>query len=249
MEVGQPSQSDRVKCVRCCQDLPASSFDPDKLQRWRSGHYLARDATCKACLATPAEVDCVICGVKLHSSAFDTHSLSTWTRNRDISKRAKCMACVAKEPTRRSTPKQTWKQIAYTCSICETAFPASKFDTRKLKQWEESAMLYLARCGSCDSDSERNAQAMKCNLCGLTKPGHAFSATRQRSRDYSTRRCKECDFPKCSSCGTIPTLPKQKPYTCLLCQFPPCGCGARRPPYSQNRVSVNPTWQCPECRR
>ena len=58
---------------------------------------------------------------------------------------------------------------------------------------------------------------MKCNLCGLTKPSHAFSPARQTARDYSTWRCKDCDFPAYSSCGAIPTQPKHKPYICVLC--------------------------------
>ena len=95
---------------------------------------------------------------------------------------------------------------------------------------------------------EDQCEAMKCNLCGVTKPSHAFSPARQRARDYSTRRCKDCDFTACASFGTIPTQPQQKPYMCPVCQFPPCACGAPRPLSSQYRVSVKPTWQCEVCR-
>ena len=122
--------------------------------------------------------------------------MEMWRRNRNITKCAACNACSAKMPDRRSNaPKQTWKQSLYKCSVCNSALPASKFDTTKLKQWEDSSTLYLARCGSCDSDMKTNAQTMTCNLCFETKPSHAFSPARQRARDYTTRRCKDCDFP------------------------------------------------------
>ena len=52
----------------------------------------------------------------------------------DISKKAKCNACSAKMPDRRSNaPKQTWKQSLYKCSVCNSALPASKFDTPKVE--------------------------------------------------------------------------------------------------------------------
>ena len=173
-----------------------------------------------------------------------------WRKNRDITKQAKCNACYAKLPDRRSNAqKQTWKQSLYKCSDCNSELPAYKFDTTKLKQWEESSTLYLAQCGSCDSDMKTNAKEMKCNLCGATKPSHAFSPARQRARNYATRRCKDCDFPACSSCGAIPTQPKQKPYMCPVCQFPPCSCGAVRPQSSKYQISVMPTWQCAACRK
>ena len=197
-----------------------------------------------------AKVECVVCRKTLACSAFDPGRMEMWRRNRDISKKAKRNACFAKMPDRRSNaPKQTWKQSLYKCSVCNSALLASKFDTAKLMQWEESSTLYLAQCGSCDSDMKTNAQTMTCNLCFETKPADAFSPARQRHRDSKTRRCKDCDFPPCSSCGTIPTLPKQTPYMCPVCLFPPCACGAPRPPWTQNRVTAKPTWQCEACRQ
>ena len=125
---------------------------------------------------------------------------------------------------------------------------AHTFDTSVLKVLEETCTLYLAKCGNCHSNNKNIASAeMTCNLCRLTKPASSFSPARQRARNYATRRCKACDFPPCCSCGTVPTQPKQAPYMCFLCRWPPCGCGAPRPPYSQNRVSVKPTWQCQAC--
>ena len=85
-----------------------------------------------------------------------------------------------------------------------------------MRKWQESSTLYLAKCGNCDSDMKNNAKAMKCNLCGATKPSHAFSPARQRARDYSTWRCKDCDFPACSSCGAIPPSPSRS-HKCVLC--------------------------------
>ena len=173
-----------------------------------------------------------------------------WRLKRHITKLAKCNACWAKLPQGvRNAKKQTWKQSLYKCSDCNSELPAHKFDTTKLKQWDESSTLYLAQCGSCDSDMKTNAKTMTCNLCFETKPSHAFSPTRQRARDYTTRRCKDCDFPQCSSCGAIPTQPKQKPYMCPVCQFPPCSCGAVRPQFNNYHVSVKPTWQCEACRK
>ena len=180
----------------------------------------------------------------------DPGCMEMWRRNRDLSKKAKCNACFAKMPDRRSNaPKHTWKQSLYKCSVCNSALPACKFDTGKLKQWEDTLTLYLAQCGTCDTDMKTNAQTMTCNLCFETKPAHAFSPTRQRARDYTTRRCKDCDFPPCSSCGTIPTLPKQTPYMCPACLWPPCACGALRLQYTQNRVTEKLTWQCGACRQ
>ena len=176
--------------------------------------------------------------------------MDMWRRNRNITKYATCNACYAKLPGRRSNaPKHKWKQSLYKCTVCKSALPASKFDTRKLQEWEESCILYLAECGNCDSDMTSNAQTMTCNLCFETKPADAFSLTRRRARDHGTRRCKECNFPPCSSCGTIPTMSKQTPYMCPLCLFPPCACGATRPPYTQNRVTTKPMWQCEACRQ
>ena len=176
--------------------------------------------------------------------------MEMWRRNRNITKYAKCNACYAKLPDRRSNaPKHTWKQSLYKCNVCNSALPASKFDTAKLKEWEQSATLYLAQCGNCETDMKMNRQIMTCNLCVDTKPADAFSPARQRHRDSKTRRCKDCDFPACSSCGIIPTLPKQTPYMCPACLFPPCACGAPRPPWTQNRVTAKPTWQCEACRQ
>ena len=163
-------------------------------------------------------------------------------------KKTKCNACSAKLPERvRNAQKETWKQSLYKCNDCNSELLAHKFDTTKLRQWEDSSTLYLAKCGNCDSDMKNNAKAMKCNLCGATKPSHAFSSARQRARDYSTWRCKDCDFPACSSCGAIPTQPKQKPYMCPVCQFPPCSCGALRPQSRRYHISVKQTWQCEAC--
>ena len=213
-EGGRPSE---LEGVSCGQELPSSAFDPARLSAWRSSCHLTRDAKCNACCEKRSEenakVDCVVCRKKLPSSAFDAERVSMWRKNRDITKQAKCNVCYAKLPDRRSNAqKERWKQSLYKCSDCNSELRAHKFDTTKLKQWDESSTLYLVRCGSCDSDMKTNAQTMTCNLCGVTKPSHAFSPARQRARDYSTRRCKDCDFPACSSCGTIPTQPKQKPY-------------------------------------
>ena len=143
-------------------------------------------------------------------------------KNRDVSRMAKCKACFAQLPGRRSNaPKHMWKQSMYKGTVCKSALPPSKFDTAKLQQWEHSDTLYLAQCGSCESVTEPKAQLMTCNLCFETKPADAFSPARQRHRDSKTRRCKDCDFPPCSSCGIIPTLPKQTPYMCPVCLFPP----------------------------
>ena len=142
-------------------------------------------------------------------------------------KKAKCNACSAKLPESvRNAQKETWKQSLYKCIHCNSELLAHKFDTAKLREWQETSTLYLAKCGNCDTDMKNNAKEMKCNLCGVTKPASSFSPARQRARNYSTWRCKDCDFPACSSCGAIPTQPKQKPYMCPVCQFPPCSCGA-----------------------
>ena len=45
----------------------------------------------------------------------------------------------------------------------------------------------------------------------------------------------------------MPTQPKQKGYMCPRCLFPACACGAPRPPWTQNRVTVKPIWQCDAC--
>ena len=165
-------------------------------------------------------------------------------------KKAKCNACWAKLPERfRNAQKDTWKQSLYKCSDCNSELPAHKFDRTKLRQWEETSTLYLAKCGNCDADMKKNAKAMNCNLCGFAKPAQAFSPARQRSRYHSTWRCSDCDFPPCVSCGALPTQPKQKPYMCPVCLFPPCSCGAPRVPWTQNRVTVKPTWQCEACRK
>ena len=149
----------------------------------------------------------------------------------------------------RNAQKETWKQSLYKCSDCNSELLAHKFDTTKLRQWEETSTLYLAKCGNCDADMKKNAKAMKFNLCGATKPSHAVSPARQRARTHSTWRCKDCDFPACSCCGAIPTQPKQKPDTCPLCQFPPCSCGALRPQSSKYQISVMPIWECAACRK
>ena len=96
------------------------------------------------------------------------------------------------------------------------------------------------------ADSEKT---MKCNFCTLTKPAHLFSPARQRHRDAATWRCTENDFPPCLRCGAIPTQPKQKGYMCPRCLFPACACGAPRPPWTQNRVTVKPIWQCDACKK
>ena len=196
-----------------------------------------------------AKVACVVCRKTLACCAFDADRFNMWRRNRNITKYAKCNPCYATLPGRRSNaPKHTWKHSLYKCTVCKSALPPSKFDTAKLKEWEQGDTLYLAQCGSCDTVVETKAQVMTCNLCFQTKPADAFSPARQRSRDSKTRRCKDCDFPPCSSCGIIPTLPKQTPYMCPVCLFPPCACGAARPPWTQNRVTAKPTWQCDACR-
>ena len=176
--------------------------------------------------------------------------MEMWKKNRVISRMATCKSCYAKRPERRHhTPPQSWKQSLYKCSVCQSALPPFKFHTGKLKQCEDTSTLYLARCGNCDTDMHANAQTMRCNLCLQMKPADSFSPARQRHRDHHTRRCKACDFPPCSSCGCIPTLPKQTPYMCPVCLFPPCACGTPRPQHTQNRVTKQPTWQCEACRQ
>ena len=196
-----------------------------------------------------AYMDCVACRKTLPRSAFDADRLSVWKRNRNVTRCAKCKKCFVKMPGRRSPArKQTWKQALYKCSVCKSALLPSKFHTEQLKQWEDTSTLYLARCGSCGTEMNTTAQTLSCNLCFATKPADAFSPARRRHRDSKTHRCKDCDFPQCSSCGSIPTMPKQTPYMCPVCLFPPCACGWPRPPWTQNRVTKKPTWQCKDCR-
>ena len=231
------------------------SLDPARSSTWRSSRNLYRDAKCSACLAKPSQdeenalLQCVVCRTHLPCSAFDKEKLICLIKNRDVTRKATCKACSAKRPERvRNSQKETWKQRVYKCSVCESELPAHKFDTSVLKVLEETCTLYFAKCGSCHSNNKNIASAeMTCNLCRLTKPASSFSPARRRARNYATRRCKACDFPPCCSCGTVPTQPKQAPYMCFLCRRPPCGCGAPRLPYSQNRVSVKPTWQCQAC--
>ena len=160
--------------------MPLEAFDAKRMSYWRSSRSVHRDAKCKACGPEPSEdiaaLECVGCRKSLPSSAFDAERLNMWRRNRDITKKAKCNACWAKLPERvRNAQKETWKQSLYKCSDCNSELRAHKFDTTKLRQWEESSTLYLAKCGNCDSDMKSNAKAMKCSLCGVTKPSHAFS--------------------------------------------------------------------------
>ena len=173
-----------------------------------------------------------------------------WRKNRDVTKYAKCIACSAAVPQRaRHGHKDTWTQTLYKCTVCNCALPPHKFDTAKLRELVETSTLYLAKCGNCTPAPANSAKAMKCNLCTLTKPAHLFNPARQRHRDAATWRCTECDFPPCLRCGAIPTQPKQKGYMCSRCLFPACACGAPRPPWTQNRVTVKPTWECDACKK
>ena len=140
VEEGRPSQEDaEVECVGCRQKLPLLAFDAKRMSFWKSSRNVHRDAKCKACGPEPSEeiaaVECVGCLKKLPCHAFDAERLNMWRRNRAITKQAKCNACWAKLPDRRSNAQaQTWKQILYKCSDCNSELPAHKFDTTQLKQ-------------------------------------------------------------------------------------------------------------------
>ena len=216
-----------------------------------------------------AKVECVACRKTLPRAAFDADRLNVWKRNKTMREYARCNACFARLLDRRSNapkqtwkqsfakmpdrhsnaPKQSWKQSVLKCSVCNSALLPSRFHTGKLKQWEDSATLHLARCESCGTDMNTTTRTLACNLCLETKPADAFSPARQRHRDPHRRRCKKCDFPPCFSCGSMPTLPKQTPYMCPACLWLPCACGAPRLQYTQNRVTKKPTWQCKACRK
>ena len=235
--------------MTCGQDLAVSAFDPARLSTWRKNNDTGRRAKCNSCWAT--KVECVVCRKQKPVSAFDGNRLTLWRKHREVSKQAKCISCAAKVPQRAThAQKDTLdKQTLYKCSVCNCAVPAHNFDKANLRQLVETSTLYLAKCGKCAPLLANNPKTMKCNLCTLTKPAHAFSPARQRHRAPATWRCTDCDFQPCVRCGAMPTQPKQKGYMCPRCLFPACACGAPRPPWTQNRVTVKPIWQCDACKK
>ena len=197
-----------------------------------------------------AKVECRFRRKTLACSAFDPGRLEMWRKIRDVTKKAKCVSCSSRAPQRATHGRQdTWTQALYKCIVCNCALPPYKFNTALLRELVETSTLYLAKCGDCTPAPADSEKTMKCNLCTLTKPAHAFSPARQRHRDAATWRCRDCDFPPCVRCGAMPSQPKQKGYMCPRCLFPACACGAPRPSWTQNRVTVKPIWQCDACKK
>ena len=234
-----------VECVRCRRTLPLQAFGAQFMCLWERDSDMEDCAVCTACCSDPSEdddeVECVVCREMLPLKCFDAERLT---------EEAQCNACWAALPPReRKARTKVWKQSLYKCSGCNSELHPHKFNTTELRAWERTSTLHLAKCGNCDADMPINAKCRKCNLCGVKKPLHSFSAAKQRTKDSSKWRCTDCDFPACSSCGIIPMQQKQKPYMCSVCKFPPCSCGARRPQSSKYNISVKPSWQCAACRQ
>ena len=250
---GRPTQ-DTILCQTCMENLDAHAFDSTKLQRWRKHKNIHRYAKCLVCEAKEAPIRCVDCKKHLAAENFDRDKVAMWKRNKDLNRKAVCSGCDAKRPVRRQVrAKVQWKLSEYTCSKCSNKLPPHKFDKSMLARLENQNQLYLAMCGSCSSENleyeDMNAKPVTCNLCKVQKPRCEFSLARRRLRgDYARWRCIECDFPACIVCGVIPSQPKQTPFTCNACSFPPCRCGAPRPQAGKYHISKRKEWECAKCK-
>ena len=190
------------------------------------------------------------CTQKLPTTAFDTLALQIWQRHRDLSRRATCKKCAAEKGQKIARPREDWKLASYRCATCGVTKAAKFYDYTILKKMVDENKSYLAKCAECQPSIEigQRSRMVVCNLCGEKKERSEFSLARQRSSQYAFWRCKTCDFPACTHCGRVPTTPKQKPYVCPACLFPPCACGAPRPTSTKYRVTNRPTWTCGKCR-
>ena len=179
--------------------------------------------------------------------------LERWTKNRELAKKAECKSCAAARGMKTHEPKRRWLQATYKCCKCKAAYEPKNFAYGTLAALEEDKQTFLAVCLHCNpvlDETHASLKPVRCVACKKLKERKEFSFERQRCKNYATWRCKECDFPRCDTCGIKPSVPKKSPYRCEKCMFPPCSCGTPRPSstkYRSTNVGMK-TWKCPKCR-
>ena len=150
-------------------------------------------------------------------------------------------------------PLQKTSIESRTCSKCNKDYEPRGFAYGPLAELEDDGQVFLAVCLYCDPiiNMTHPSQApRKCIVCHEVKERNEFSFQRQRCKNYSTWKCKTCDFPACDICGALPTVPKKSPYRCESCLFPPCSCGRPRPQSTKykNTNEGMKTWTCSKCK-
>ena len=59
--------------------------------------------------------------------------------------------------------KKTWKQSLYKYGDCNSELPAHKYDTTKLRQWEETSTLWELRCRHKEECEGNEMQLVRCD--------------------------------------------------------------------------------------
>ena len=177
--------------------------------------------------------------------------LERWRKHRQLEGKPNAKPALRPVELKTHEPKRVWKHQAYTCSQCKTSCPPSYFDYKKVKVLEDEDQVYLAVCLPCERTDIIVGPPVECVGCGVKKNRKEFSYARQRTKDYSTWRCLQCDFPLCQVCKAKPMIPKRAPYICEPCLCPPCKCGAQRPHKDKYRSTHKhmKIWECMKCRQ
>ncbi|CAJ1384512.1 unnamed protein product [Effrenium voratum] len=164
---------------------------------------------------------CRTCATEKPLSKFPLARVLELKKQKDLKRRAVCSVCTSSAPKR---TQAVWQQKEYKCyGPCAMHKAPRHFDTAKLKQLEADNLLHLAVCGLCQSEELKPGQAwVQCTACRVTKPASAYSLARQRCKVRTEWKCQACDFPECTLCKERPLEPKQKPYICAKCRYPPC---------------------------
>ena len=137
----------------------------------------------------------------------------------------------------------------YRCSKCNGEKAPKEFNYKELRELAAKDKVYLIKCINCKGKEQQHSERGKveCNHCKQMKERTDFSTSRQRCKNYKHWRCKSCDFAPCEKCGAIPEAPRVKPHVCLLCLYPPCACGAKRPHKVKYKSTNRETWTCVAC--
>ena len=155
------------------------------------------------------------------------------------------------------------------CSRCGQNLSSEWYPAKHLQHLLEQGLLQSdATCYRCEPRELAKVQKkmLKCALCGEEQESTAFTLTMQKKAASSRKgvRCKDCQMPACSSCGTRPEAPLPTPsaltslegkkgYKCMQCAFPPCKvCGTemtrqQRRTFQKRDAASQNEWTCSDC--
>ncbi len=191
----------------------------------------------------------------------DAEKLTVLSQHRQMGRRAVCKLHGAKEDMRMPD--------LIMCSRCGQNLSSEYYPAKHLQHlWGEGLLQSDATCYRCEPRelAKLKGKVLQCTLCGEEKESTAFTLTMQKRAAASVKglRCKDCQMPACSSCGTRPeaalpatsapkSVEEKKRYKCLQCAFPRCKvCGTemtrqQRHTFQKRDAASQKEWTCSDC--